>query len=85
MLLFGLIREVNGASIARPIPWSSAVKDAGSSANWIESATGEVNQEMVRVSRSTRRATFLSSKSSVNIHKKPPTGVITKSICPTPE
>src|SRR5581483_1310630 len=33
---------------------------------------------------STRRATFLSRTSSPSIQANPPTGVITKSICPTP-
>src|SRR5579862_3653864 len=36
------------------------------------------------VAFSTRRAMFLSIQSSPTIHPKPPTGVITMSICPTP-
>src|SRR5215813_1967121 len=41
-------------------------------------------RNLLRVAPSTRRATYLSSRSSPSIHPNPPTGVMTRFTCPTP-
>src|SRR6266487_3729148 len=41
-------------------------------------------RKLLRVEPSTRRAMCLSRTSSARSHAKPPTGVVTKSTCPTP-
>src|SRR5262249_22351105 len=41
-------------------------------------------RKLFRLTLSTRRATYLSKRSSPSIHPKPPIGVITRFTCPTP-